>query len=107
MGRPSGTSCVREPLVSCLMPTRGRRPFVGLAVACFLGQDYGRRELVVVDDGPEPIGDLLPPDSRIRYERVPRATSLGAKRNLACELAHGDVLVHWDDDDWSAPWRLS
>ena len=28
---------------------------------------------------------------------------LGAKRNLACELARGEIIVHWDDDDWMAP----
>jgi hypothetical protein len=32
---------------------------------------------------------------------------LGEKRNRACELARGDVVVHWDDDDWHAPHRLS
>ena len=29
------------------------------------------------------------------------------KRNFACQQARGEVIVHWDDDDWSAPWRLS
>jgi len=24
----------------------------------------------------------------------------GAKRNLACERARGQFIVHWDDDDW-------
>jgi hypothetical protein len=32
---------------------------------------------------------------------------IGTKRNVACAAARGDVLVHWDDDDWSAPWRVS
>jgi len=32
---------------------------------------------------------------------------VGAKRNLACDLANGDIIVHWDDDDWMADWRLS
>jgi hypothetical protein len=33
--------------------------------------------------------------------------SLGAKRNLAVELSSGEFIAHWDDDDWSAPERLS
>lgn len=35
----------------------------------------------------------------------PRLT-VGAKRNLANAIADGDVIVHWDDDDWSHPLRL-
>ena len=31
---------------------------------------------------------------------------IGAKRNLACEQVRGELVVHWDDDDWSAPRRL-
>jgi glycosyltransferase involved in cell wall biosynthesis len=96
-----------QPLVSCIMPTRDRRPFVGRAVAQFLAQDYPNLELVVVDDGADPIADLLPADPRVRLLRPDRRLSVGAKRNLACEAAAGDVVVHWDDDDWMAPWRVS
>ena len=95
------------PLVSCLMPTADRRSFVPIAVDAFLRQDYGPRELIVLDDGADPISDLLPNDQRIRYVRTEGGRSLGEKRNEICRLAGGDVLVHWDDDDWSAPWRLS
>jgi hypothetical protein len=95
------------PLVSCLMPTRDRRAFVPHAIAQFLAQDYPRRELLVLDDGAEPVADLVPDDRRIRYARVEPVPTLGAKRNLACSLAAGDLLAHWDDDDWMAPWRLS
>ena len=94
------------PLVSCIMPTRNRRLWVPGAVDCFLSQDYPRLELVVLDDGSDPIADLLPSDPRIRYFRLSRRVPLGAKRNLACRAAAGDIIVHWDDDDWSAPWRV-
>lgn len=93
--------------VSCIMPTFNRRRFVPLAVRWFLAQDWPHRELIVVDDGTDPIRDLLPEDPRIRYVRLDRRHSLGAKRNLACQAARGDVIVHWDDDDWSAPTRLT
>jgi glycosyltransferase involved in cell wall biosynthesis len=89
------------------MPTSGRRSFVPQAVRYFLRQDYPARELVVVDDGPEPVGDLLPADPRIVYHRLEAPMVLGAKRNLACELARGSIIVHWDDDDWSSPDRVS
>lgn len=96
-----------EPLVSCLMPTLDRRPFVPRAIEYFMRQDYPERELVIVDDGDDPVADLVPDDPRIRYLRHERRLRLGAKRNLACSEARGEILVHWDDDDWHAPWRLS
>lgn len=95
------------PLVSCIMPTRNRRLYVPRAIAAFLSQDYAARELVIVDDGEDAIADLVPRDPRIRYLRLAKTASIGAKRNQACGLARGTVIVHWDDDDWHAHWRLS
>lgn len=96
----------RRPLVSCLMPTADRRAFVPRAVRYFLRQDYPTAELVVLEDGADPVADLMPADPRVRYYRLDHRVVLGAKRNLACEHARGDVLVHWDDDDWQAPTRV-
>lgn len=94
------------PLVSCIMPTYNRPHFARLAVDYFLRQDYPRKELVIIDDG-DPIESLLPDDGRIRYLHRAHRSSIGAKRNLACELATGDYIAHWDDDDWYATDRLS
>ena len=96
-----------RPLVSCIMPTSCRRSFVTQAISYFLCQDYPERELVVVDDGAETVADLIPDEPQIRYARLPGKRSVGAKRNRACEMANGEIIVHWDDDDWMAPWRLS
>ncbi|HKV11216.1 MAG TPA: glycosyltransferase, partial [Thermoanaerobaculia bacterium] len=95
-----------RPLVSCIMPTFNRRAFIPQAVACFLAQDYPNLELVVVDDGNDPIRDLLPNDPRIVYHRLGQRMSVGAKRNHACERARGEIIVHWDDDDWYPPARV-
>jgi glycosyltransferase involved in cell wall biosynthesis len=95
-----------QPLVSCIMPTRGRPAFVRRAVEYFLRQDYGSRELLIVDDGSEPVDSLLPPDPRIRYIRPGQRLTIGAKRNLACEQARGEIVLHWDDDDWQSPGRI-
>ena len=94
-------------LVSCIMPTRNRRRFVAQAIEYFARQDYVARELVILDDGEDPVVDLVPPGDAVRYVRLNRRLSLGAARNLACELSHGDLVAHWDDDDWMAPDRLS
>jgi O-antigen biosynthesis protein len=101
----------RGPLVSCLLPTRDRPRFVSQAIAYFARQDYPERELVIVDDGEESVAGLVagqaPFGARVRYHRLDRPLPLGAKRNLACGLGQGELLAHWDDDDWYAPWRLS
>jgi glycosyltransferase involved in cell wall biosynthesis len=94
-------------LVSCLMPTYNRRAFVPQAIACFLRQDYLDRELIVIDDGDDWVKDLIPSDLRIRYLHFPKKWNLGDKRNLCCSIAEGEVLMHWDDDDWHSPHRIS
>jgi glycosyltransferase involved in cell wall biosynthesis len=95
------------PLVTCIMPTADRRPLARQSIQRFLEQDYPHRELIVLDDGEDPIADLIPPDPRIRYIRMSGRSMVGAKRNFACGEAHGQFIAHWDDDDWMAPWRLS
>jgi glycosyltransferase involved in cell wall biosynthesis len=96
-----------EPLISCVMPTHDRRRFVPMAVDYFLRQDWADRELIVVDDGTDPVGDLMPADPRIRYFRVSSRMTVGAKLNFACEQARGEWIARWDDDDWYAPNRLT
>jgi len=95
------------PDVTCIMPTCNRRRFVPQAIDCFLRQDYANLELLVLDDGAVDVADLMPADPRVRYVRLPCRQFIGAKRNTACDLAAGDIIVHWDDDDWSADTRVS
>lgn len=57
------------PLVSCIMPTYNRRAFVPQAIYYFLRQDYPNKELIIVDDSTDEVGDLIPGDERIRYIR--------------------------------------
>jgi glycosyltransferase involved in cell wall biosynthesis len=103
---PASEDQIEGPLVSCIMPTCNRRLFVAQAIAYFLRQSYTNSELIVVDDGDDAVGDLIPAGERVRYVRLKARTTIGAKRNLACEQARGEMIVHWDDDDWMASWRL-
>lgn len=70
-------------------------------------QDYPNLELLILDDGTDAVGDLVPDDERVRYIRLSDKLRIGAKRNLACEEARGELIVHWDDDDWYPPHRVS
>jgi glycosyltransferase involved in cell wall biosynthesis len=94
------------PLVSCIMPTGGRRRFVELALRAFREQAWPNRELLVIDDGQDPVEDLAAQPG-VRYLRLGRRTPIGAKRNLACAEARGELIAHWDDDDWYGPQRLA
>lgn len=94
-------------LISCLMPTADRRAFVAQSIAYFQRQDHVNSELVIVDDGVHPVRDLAEGVPGVVYHRLERRMVLGGKRNLAVKLARGDVLAHWDDDDWYAPDRLT
>jgi hypothetical protein len=105
-------SAIRQvrPLISCIMPTTGnRRRFLPQAIKCFQRQTYPNLELVIVCDGEDDLCDLIPlGDERVRYSYLGRERhAIGTKRNLACEQAKGDLIAHFDDDDWSHPDRLS
>jgi glycosyltransferase involved in cell wall biosynthesis len=95
------------PFVSCILPTRSRPGFMTEAIRGFLDQDYPQAELVVIDDSPAPIRALLPMDNRIQYFHFSDRLTIGAKRNLACDRASGEIIAHIDDDDWYPPDRLS
>ena len=64
-------------LISCIMPTYNRREFVSQAIYYFLHQDYPNKELIIVDDGTDEVGDLIPGDERIRYIGSPCDKALG------------------------------
>jgi hypothetical protein len=88
------------------MPTADRPWFVTLALELFRAQDHRGAELIVVDGGRDSVEDLCRGVQSLRYVRTLPGTSIGAMRNLACAIAKGAFIVHWDDDDWYGPDRL-
>lgn len=94
---------MEKPLVSCIMPTANREKYIPFAIKHFLSQDYNNSELIIIDDGKQPIQHLIPNYHNVHYYYyINPLGSIGAKRNLACEKANGDIIIHWDDDDWFA-----
>ncbi len=47
-------------LVSCIMPTYANREFVSQTIEYFLYQDFDKKELIIVDDGDEAMGNFAP-----------------------------------------------
>jgi glycosyltransferase involved in cell wall biosynthesis len=101
--RRGTASAAARPQVACIMPTADRPAFVRRAIRHFLAQSYAPRTLLILDDGEHPVEAEVPEDPRIRYVRTEPVATLGEKRNLACSLTEGELILHWDDDDWMAP----
>ena len=64
-------------------------------------------EWIIVDDGTDPIGDLVSQHPCVRYFNLADKISLGKKRNLMHEKACGEIIVYMDDDDYYPPERVS
>lgn len=97
------------PFVSLCTPTFNRRPFIPYLIQCVQHQTYpaDRMEWVIVDDGTDPIADLVSDLPNVVYVRLPSKVSLGMKRNIMHSHCKGDVLVYIDDDDYYPPERVS
>ena len=97
-----------EPLISCLMVSRGYAFPAEFAMECYRHQTYSNRELVVVSAQPNSqvekvVARLGDPTIRfIQADDVP----LGDLRNASVDAAQGSLLCLWDDDDLYHPRRL-
>lgn len=100
------------------MPTRGRQQFAREAVACFLAQEYPFKELLILDDLDEPsfpngltdihqIEGWETSNAAISYRALNIRYSIPQKRNMLCAEANGEILMHFDSDDHSAPGRMT
>jgi glycosyltransferase involved in cell wall biosynthesis len=106
----SSASADAQPLVSCLMVTRGELSVLQFAVECFRRQSWPRRELVVVtgaDRAAEVDAYLERRGVRTRsVTGAPPGLQLGDLRNMALARATGDIVMTWDDDDLYDPHRV-
>ncbi|HET6148663.1 MAG TPA: glycosyltransferase family A protein [Polyangia bacterium] len=94
--------------VSVITPTFGRERFLPSLYRCFVEQTHEARELLVYDDSPAPSPFFAGlSDARVRYLHAPARLTIGEKRNRLIELAHGEVIAFFDDDDHYAPGYLA
>jgi glycosyltransferase involved in cell wall biosynthesis len=92
-----------QPLVSCILATRNRKPFLQQAIKYFCRQEYPHKELIIVDDSSQAAGDIVPDDARISYIRLHEQMPLGRKLNLGIQASSGPLLQKLDDDDYYHP----
>lgn len=98
-----------HPLVSAVIPTRGRPDFLLTAVRSALRQTWQPLEVIVVIDGPDPesesrLGAIK--DSRLRTVLLPTVCGGSAARNAGVRAACGDWIAFLDDDDEWLPGKL-
>jgi glycosyltransferase involved in cell wall biosynthesis len=97
------------PFISVCTPTFNRRPFIEMMIKCFDRQDYpkNKMEWIIIDDGTDPIEDLVISHPSVKYFKYDEKMTLGKKRNLMHKKACGDIIVYMDDDDYYPPNRVS
>lgn len=98
-----------EDLVSVIIPTKNREPYLLNAIRCFQAQTWPNKELLILDDSDQESQQILSAmhsDPRIRYLHQTEIRSISGKRKRLCERAKGSIVAHFDDDDYYAPLYL-
>jgi glycosyltransferase involved in cell wall biosynthesis len=95
-----------KPLVSCLTATYGRFSVLREALACFAWQTYPNKELIILNNHPEPLTLWSGVALEIRVINKPGFPNLGACRNFLLKEAKGEFIRTWDDDDLYFPWAI-
>jgi glycosyltransferase involved in cell wall biosynthesis len=90
-------------------PTFNRRPFIPFLIKCFEHQTYpkDRIEWIIIDDGTDPIEDLIKDIPQVKYFYYDKKMLLGEKRNLMHTKCSGDIIIYMDDDDYYPSERIS
>jgi hypothetical protein len=93
------------------MLTRDRPKLAKGAVECFRAQTYPAKELLIWDtsDEVDSYQSRIDRVAQVFADKAPR--TIGALRNEAnaynAVWHSSEILIHWDDDDWSHPDRIA
>lgn len=89
------------PTVSVVVPTYNRPEFFELIMRNWESINYPREklELIICDDSPKVKKPLIT-NNQIKYIVLSKKVSIGEKRNILCNAAKNEYIVHMDDDDW-------
>lgn len=97
---------MNQPLVSIIIPTFNRAHLIAETLDSVFAQTYTNWECIIVDDGSmdntdEVVGQYVLKDPRFQYHHRPKDRLKGANacRNYGFELAKGEYVNWFDDDD--------
>jgi hypothetical protein len=103
VSEPPAPTDAQWPLVSVIVPTRGRPELVRESISSVVAQDYpGEIECIVVHDQEPPAAELSrlgTPRHRVRVTVNRRSPGLAGARNTGLDLAPGEYIATCDDDD--------
>lgn len=100
------------PEVAIIVPTYNRRMFIPWLLRYLRYQTYpqSKMKIIIVDDGDEYVGDLMPPEwSNLSYKRLDQHSVMGAKRQICNDLAvqtGAKYIISVDDDDYTPHVRV-
>lgn len=101
---------IKSDKVSCLIVTADRKRLLRRSLESYKNQSHRNREIVIIDNGVEPVDDLLQDfnSEEVVYVKIEPSPDniLGELRNISLEHAKGDYMICWDDDDWFHPDRI-
>jgi len=95
--------------VSVLCATYNRQQLIPLVIHQFNHQDYPKdqMELIILDDSDHPCFFESQTQSNIKYVYMKEKVAIGKKRNLLNDMATGDYIVWFDDDDFYTRDRIT
>lgn len=90
--------------LSVVTPTRNREPMLMRAYDHFCAQTLPDIEWLIFDDSEHPSAFFTSlADPRVTYVHQTERISIGEKRNKLISIAQGELIAHFDDDDYYAP----
>ena len=102
-----------DPQVSIIMATYNRAHLIGESIESIMNQSFKNWECLVIDDGStdgtvELIKSFGVADKRIKYFKRPGNYKKGLPgcRNYGLDIAKGDYVIYFDDDDIAHPDNL-
>ena len=98
-----------QPSVTAVMLTADRHELAVKAIEYFRAQTYENKRLLIYDTGKTWLRETMEIPAGVDdfpMHGVPKAP-IGSLRNWANRLGEGEIIVTWDDDDYSAPTRIA
>lgn len=102
-----------EPIVSIIMATYNRAHYIFETLKSIQAQTFQDWECLIIDDGgsdntKDVIAEFLKEDSRFKFLKRPETYLKGLPgcRNYGLDLAKGDYIIFFDDDDIAHPQNL-